>query len=82
MTKLLGLGSKNVLFGRFLFIYYYNIFLGFGFVPMTTQCHQFWCNYLVKKGGKKEKGAASLDNIPPMITSQNYLLKLVIAIIY
>jgi hypothetical protein len=59
------------------------IFLGFGFVPMTTQWYQFWCNYLVKKGGKKrKKGAASLDNIAPIITSQNYLLKLVIAIIY
>jgi hypothetical protein len=49
---------------------------------MTTQCHQFWCNYLVKKGLKKEKGAASLDNIAPMTTSQIYLLKLVIEIIY
>jgi hypothetical protein len=47
-------------------------------VAMTTQCHKF----SEKKEEKKKKGAASLDNIAPMTSLQNYLLKLVIAIIY
>jgi hypothetical protein len=70
--------------GNYYYYYYYYIFWGFGFVPMMTQCHQFWRNYLVKKRKKekKRKGAASLDNIAPMTPSQNYLLKIVIAIIY
>jgi hypothetical protein len=67
--------------GDYYYYYYYYIFLGFGFVPMTTPCHQFRCNYLVKKKEKK-KGAASLDNIAPMTASQNYLFKLFSAIIY
>jgi hypothetical protein len=58
--------------------------LGFGFVPMTTQCHQFWCNYLVKKGKKKRKRSClfgqhcTYDHIKKLfikISYSNYLLK-------